>query len=235
MKKQSVLVFAAHPDDEVLGCGATIALHARRGDGVHVVILAEGATSRDKHRDRTKRNADISKLAEAAHRAKTVLGVSSLALHDYPDNRMDSMDLLDVIKVIERHVADKKPSIVYTHHAGDLNIDHRIVHEAVMTACRPIPGGQVNSILFFETPSSTEWQAPGPATAFVPNWFVDVSSTLDLKLKALKAYRSEMRAWPHARSLEAVTHLARWRGATIGVQAAEAFVLGKHLVKGEDR
>ena len=231
MNGKQVLVIAAHPDDEVLGCGATIARHTQQGDSVHVVLLAEGATSRDKHRDRAQRSNELSKLASAAHRAKDILGCASLALHDFPDNRMDAVDRLDVIKVIEQHIEAFKPEIVYTHHAGDVNIDHRIIHEAVVTACRPIPSHPVRTLLFFEVLSSTEWLVPGSAPAFAPDWFVDVSATLDIKLKACTAYEAEMRPWPHARSLDAVTHLARWRGATIGVEAAEAFVLGRRIVK----
>lgn len=229
MKK--VLVFAAHPDDEVLGCGATIAKHVMLGDEVHVVILAEGATSRDEKRDRGQRRSDLSELAEAAHKAKEILGVASLVLHDFPDNRMDSVDLLDVVKTIESHIDKVRPEIVYTHHGGDVNIDHRCIHEAVITACRPQPLQLVKTLLFFEIPSSTEWQVPGSAPPFTPNWFVDVSATLSTKQTALQVYSAEMRPWPHSRSIEAVEHLARWRGGSVGVEAAEAFVVGRNLVK----
>lgn len=229
MKAKRVLVIAAHPDDEVLGCGATMAKHAINGDEVHVVILAEGITSRDENRSRGKRSADLSQLAKAANKANSILGVKSLSFHNFPDNRMDSLEILDVIKVIEEHVGRIKPDTVYTHHAGDLNIDHRILNTAVMTACRPQPESSVKKILFFEVASSTGWQVPDPAQSFVPNWFEDVSSTLLAKLKALQAYKSEMRPWPHARSLKAVEHLARWRGSSVGVEAAEAFSLGRIL------
>ena len=228
MKK--VLVIAAHPDDEVLGCGATIAMHAKTGDQVHVVILAEGVTSRDKVRERSDRNAELSELAKDAHIANEILGVNSLNLHDLPDNRLDSLDLLDVVKMVEDHIQTIKPDILYTHHAGDLNIDHRRIHEAVITATRPQPGQTVKTLLFFEVQSSTEWQTPGSAPSFAPNWFVDISSTLPLKMKALAAYKTEMRPWPHSRSLEATEHLARWRGATVGCEAAEAFVVGRQIV-----
>lgn len=224
-----ILVIAAHPDDEVLGCGATMARHANLGDEVHVVIMAEGATSRDEKRDRAQRSAELSELTESAHHAKEILGIRTISLHDFPDNRMDSVDLLDVVKVVEQHIERVRPETVYTHHAGDVNIDHRKIHEAVVTACRPQPLQQVKSILFFEVPSSTEWQPPGSAPTFLPNWFVDVSSTLESKMAALKMYESEMRPWPHSRSHEAVEHLARWRGASVGCEAAEAFVVGRHI------
>jgi LmbE family N-acetylglucosaminyl deacetylase len=228
---KNVLVIAAHPDDEVLGCGATIARHAKDGDSVHIVILAEGVTSRDEQRDRSVRNAELFELVAAAQKSKKILGAESLELHDFPDNRMDSVDLLDIVKVIEKHISLREPEIIYTHNSGDVNIDHRCIHEAVIIACRPIPSQTVKTILFFEVPSSTEWQTPGSAPQFAPNWFVDVSETLEVKLEALNAYESEMRPWPHPRSLEALEHLARWRGATIGTDAAEAFVIGRNIVK----
>ncbi len=225
----NVLVVAAHPDDEVLGCGGTIAKHVNCGDTVNVIILAEGLTSRDERRERKKLSDELSQLARVAHEANRILGVQSLTLHDFPDNRMDSLDLLDIVKHIEAGIDQYSPDVVYTHHAGDVNIDHRIVHQAVVTACRPIPGQCVKTLLFFEVPSSTEWQAPGSTPAFLPNYFVDISQTLNLKLHALEAYASEMRPWPHPRSLQAVEHLARWRGATVSTEAGEAFVLGRKL------
>ena len=225
----NILVIAAHPDDEVLGCGGAIAKHTQNGDQVHILILAEGATSRNLERDRQLFASEISALKTAAHKASKILNVDSLALHSFPDNRMDSCDLLDIIKVIEQAIDRYQPKIVYTHHAGDVNIDHQLIHRATVTACRPIPNQSVQTLLFFEIPSSTEWQTSGSALPFIPNWFVDISETLECKLKALEIYESEMRPYPHPRSLEAVEYLARWRGATIGVKAAEAFMLGRNL------
>ena len=226
----TVLVVAAHPDDEVLGCGATMAKHAARGDSVHVVILAEGVTSRSTERSRDRDTSALNGLAQCAHEANRLLGASSVTLEPFPDNRLDSLDLLDLVKTVEKHVEKLRPSVVYTHHPGDLNVDHRRAHEAVVTACRPLPGHSVRELLFFEVPSSTEWQVAGAAAPFVPSWFVDVSATLDRKLRALEAYAPEMREFPHPRSTRAVEHLARWRGATIGCEAAEAFVLGRKIV-----
>jgi LmbE family N-acetylglucosaminyl deacetylase len=147
------------------------------------------------------------------------------------DNRLDSVDLLDIVKLVEDHVSACRPDIVYTHHGGDLNIDHRRVHEAVLTACRPLPGMGSRAVYAFETPSSTEW-ADETLPVFRPTRFVDISDTLDTKLAALDAYESEMRAFPHPRSIESVTALARWRGACAGVAAAEAFVVVHEVVTG---
>lgn len=226
----SVLVVAAHPDDEVLGCGGTIAKHSQQGDIVHVHILAEGATSRSQKRDRGAWQADLSILSEAADQAGKILGAQSVTLHAFPDNRMDGCELLDVVKVIEHAIAQHQPQMIYTHHSGDVNIDHRRIHEAVVTACRPTPGYPVKTLLFFEVASSTEWHVPGSALPFMPNWFVDISETLSLKLQALETYQSELRSWPHPRSLQAVEALALWRGASVGVAAAEAFILGRKII-----
>jgi len=221
----TVLVVAAHPDDEVLGCGASIAKWTCEGTEVHVLILAEGATSREASRDLKTTAKQVSCLAESAHRAGEILGIASITLLGLPDNRMDTVDRIDVIKAIEEKVRQIRPSTVATHHAGDLNIDHRIAHESVVVACRPQPGHPVKNILAYEVPSSTEWQSPGSAPTFQPNTFEDVTGTLHLKLLALEEYGSEMRPWPHPRSVQSVEHLARWRGATIGCEAAEAYML----------
>ena len=227
---ESILVVAAHPDDEVLGCGGTIAHHADAGDQVQVLIMAEGATSRQQQRDRLQASDELSTLAEAAQTAGSILGAAGVELLDLPDNRLDSLDRLDLIKHIEQRINRYQPQVVYVHHAGDVNVDHRRLHEAVVTACRPTPTHSVKQLLSFEVASSSEWQPPGSAPPFLPNWFVDISDQWLRKREALLAYSSEMRSWPHARSLEALEYLARWRGAQVGVEAAEAFCLLRHLV-----
>lgn len=218
-----VLVIAAHPDDEVLGCGGTIARHVAAGDEVRIHILAEGATSRAPSRDGDAHAKELTALAQSAAEAAMILGATSV-LHGLPDNRLDSLDLLEVVKLVEEVIFSYQPELVYTHHSSDVNIDHQVIHRAVVTACRPLPGQSVRTLLFFEIPSSTEWQVP---TAFSPNWFVSIEETLSRKVQALESYGSEMREFPHPRSIPAVKALAAWRGASIGVKAAEAFVLGR--------
>jgi Uncharacterized proteins, LmbE homologs len=169
---------------------------------------------------------------DAAREACRILGCASVEALGLPDNRMDGLDMLDVVKLIEEKVAQHKPSTILTHHAGDVNVDHRVVHQAVLAACRPQPGHSVETLLFFEVPSSTEWSPPGSAPAFTPNWFVDISGQLSAKLAALRAYDSELRPFPHPRSIEAVEALAKWRGATAGFAAGEAFILGRRLISG---
>ena len=222
----TVLVCAAHPDDEILGCGATMARHVRDGDAVHAVILSRGVASR------AADPAAIEALEAAARRANAILGVASLRLFDFPDNRMDSVDRLAIAKCVEDEIARVRPSIVYAHHLSDMNVDHGRVADAAAIAARPVPGSPVDSLLFFEVPSSSEYRPAGVLPPFVPNWFVDVSETLEVKLAALREYATEMRPFPHPRSLEAVEYLARWRGASAGMHAAEAFVVGRHLVRG---
>ena len=224
---KSVLILAAHPDDEVLGCGGTIANLADQGVQVHVAFLADGVFSRNE--ERNAQQAALDARRAAAGQACEVLGVTSFSFGDMPDNRIDSLALLDIVRPIEALIEKWQPDAVFSHHAGDVNIDHRRLHEAVVTACRPQAGHPVRTLLFFEIPSSTEWQTPGSGPVFAPNWFVDISSTLERKMAALDAYSAEMRPWPHPRSRPGVEHLARWRGATVGVEAAEAFVLGRQL------
>ena len=225
-----ILVVAAHPDDEVLGCGGAIAHHADSGDQVHILIVAEGSTSRLDRRDRLQVSSELAVLSNAARKAASILGASGVEFLDFPDNRLDSFDRLDLIKAIEKCFSRYKPDCVYVHHAGDLNVDHRRLHEAVVTACRPTPNHTVKRLLSYEVASSTEWQPSGSAPVFHPNWFVDISNQWERKQEALALYASEMRSWPHARSIAAIEHMVRWRGAQVGVEAAEAFCLLRQLV-----
>lgn len=224
------MVVVAHPDDEVLGCGGTMARLAGEGSDVHVLILSEGITSRARVRDRAAAAPALAGLKHSAQRANAVLGAASVRICDFPDNRMDSCDLLDVVKLIEDEVMNRRPQLVFTHHHSDLNVDHRAVHEAVNTACRPLPEQPVRQLLFFEVASSTEWGTSRARAVFSPNYFYNIEHYLDRKIAALQEYASEMRVFPHARSLPAVEHLARWRGATVGCAAAEAFEVGRSIV-----
>lgn len=224
---KSILVLAAHPDDEVLGCGGTIAKLADGGAIVHVAFLADGVFSRAG--DQTKQQERLRNRRVAAQEACNILGVKSVSFGDFPDNRMDTIALLDITKAVEELIAEHQPNTVFTHHVGDVNIDHRRMHEAVVTACRPQLDHPVKTLLCFEVPSSTEWQLPGSAPVFAPNWFINISDTLSRKLAALDAYAAELRNWPHPRSRQGVEHLAHWRGVTVGVDAAEAFMLGRQL------
>ncbi len=223
-----MLIIAAHPDDEVLGCGGTCARLAREGHDVYIAILGEGATSRYNRRE----EADPSLVAglharsrEAAH----ILGAKEVFLHDLPDNRFDTVPLLDVVKIVEALVGRLRPEVVYTHHGGDLNVDHAVVHRAVLTATRPIPSQTVRELYTFEVPSSTEWAFQQFKPVFRPNVFVDVSHTLETKLQAMRTYETEARDFPHPRSAEALRALARRWGSAVGCEAVEAFELVRAL------
>jgi len=219
----SVLVVAAHPDDEVLGCGGFIASKASSGAEVSVIFISDGVTSRAKNLGKS----EIETRRSAAKLAAEVLGIKNVHFGDFPDNQLDSVPILRIVQFIEGYANSLSPDTVLTHFGGDLNVDHRIVNQAVLTAFRPTPNQCVKNILFFEVPSSTEWQVPTEGEAFVPNWFEDISETLALKIRALEMYEFEMRKWPHPRSIKGVEHLAHWRGASCGVDAAEGFVLGR--------
>ena len=220
-----MLIVAAHPDDEALGAGATIARHTQSGEKVSVLFLADGVSSRNPEGDHEE---ELNRRRSAAIVAAGILGAKRPTFLDLPDNRLDRVPMLTLARAVEEEVERIHPSTVYTHHASDLNVDHRCTHEAVMTACRPSATSPVDTVLCFESPSSTEWRSAAAAPAFNPTWFVDVRDTIETKLAALAAYEEELRPWPHPRSLEAIEHLARWRGATIGSTAAEAFVLARH-------
>ena len=228
MNNGPVLIVAAHPDDEVLGAGGTIVRLVQKGRPIHVLFLADGESARLAAGDAVSNR--LFRRNAAAKRAAEILGVTSLTVRAYPDNRLDTVALLDIVKAIEEVIAACRPTLVITHHAGDVNVDHRVAHQAVLAACRPVPNGSVRELWFFEVPSSTEWSPPGSAAPFMPNCFVDIADALALKLLALEAYAEELRDFPHPRSLIAVEALARWRGATVGRGAAEAFIIGRSVL-----
>ena len=227
MKKSKILVVVAHPDDEVLGCGGTIARFAKQGYEVNILVISDGESSRNLKDYDFKRK--IKNIKKACFNAVKLLGARKPNFCGYPDNQLDKIPLLKITKEIEKFVKKIKPNLIFTHHWGDLNIDHVKVNAAVVTACRPQKQSTVKNLLFFEIPSSTEWQIIKPSKAFNPNWFEDISSVIKKKLNALQAYKRELRKWPHPRSKKGVKTLALWRGATIGVEAAEAFILGRKI------
>ena len=220
----TVLVIAAHPDDEVLGCGGTIARLAQEGHDVYIAILGEGITSRYQQREQADQ-ALVEALHARSRQVAELLGARDLFLYSLPDNRFDTVPLLDVIKIIEELVERLQPQVIYTHHGGDLNIDHMVVHRAVLTATRPVAGCPLREIYAFEVPSSTEWAFGQFQPASRPNVFVDISATLETKLQAMALYESEAHSFPHPRSPEALRAIARRWGSVVGLEAAEAFQL----------
>lgn len=216
-----MLVVAAHPDDEVLGCGATIAKYAAEGYDIFIAILGEGITSRYPGREDVDRNL-IGALKKTAQKVSDFLGAKKLYAFDFPDNRFDTVPLINIIKTIEDVLKEIKPEIVFTHHPSDLNIDHTITLRAVLTATRPLNLCPVRDIYTFEIPSSTEWSF-GQFGPFKPDTFNDVENTLKMKISAMGLYESEVRTFPHPRSPEALRATAQRWGSVVGMQYAEAF------------
>lgn len=214
------LVIVAHPDDELLGCGGALARWVGLGYSAHALILSDGVMSRGAGPSKQE---EVGRRKTSARRAAQALGMSEPQFGAFPDQRFDSVDLLDITRTIEKAVHDLTPDVVLTHHSNDLNNDHCITHRAVLTACRPLPDSDVSLLLTFETLSSTEWGSPQQGAGFRPSLFVDISATLDTKITGLDCYAEEMRPFPHPRSEEAVRALAKLRGSQAGLAAAEGF------------
>lgn len=218
------LVIAAHPDDEVLGCGGCIAQLTKDGNEVHIAILGEGITSRYARREETDKNL-VNALHEASKKVATRLGANGLSLFGLPDNRFDTVPMLEVVKLVEQLIEEHRPNAIYTHHGGDLNLDHQVVHRAVLTATRPTREQTVRELYAFEVPSSTEWAFQSFQPVFKPNVFVDISAFIGVKQEAMNLYESEVREFPHPRSAEAIKCVAHRWGSVVGCQSAEAFEL----------
>jgi len=219
-----ILVVVAHADDEALGCGGTIAKHAINGDNITLLVMTDGVSSRQLPIETNEKDKRLRQ--SALEQSCQFLGIKKFVQCDFPDNRMDEVTLLDIVQTIEKKCSSFAPQVIYTHSLNDLNIDHRITAQAVLTAFRPLPNSSVKTILSFEVLSSTQWQFS--STSFSPNWFVDISDSYSAKMQALQCYQGEMRAYPHPRSTQGVEALAKLRGSTIGVDLAEAFQLLRH-------
>ena len=217
-----VLVIAAHPDDEVLGMGGTIATHTARGDVVRVLVVTDGSSSQYPGDKEIRARKD-----EEALRAAAELGVEDYVHLDLPDMRLDTLAHVEVNKVVEEHIGDFAPQVVFAAHP-DVNLDHRVLFDSVAVATRPTPGQSVRRLLTYAPTSSTEW-TPAGLNWFVPNWFVDVTATLDRKIAAFAHYETEHRAYPHPRSERAIRAAAAYHGSSCGCEYAEPFVLVRGL------
>lgn len=221
-ERNKVLVIAPHPDDEVLGCGGTIVKHVRGGDEVYLCIVTKAYPPEWPE-------AEIKERREEVLRVNGILGIKKTYFLDLPAVKLDTIPRKELNDAISQIVNEAQPEVVYIPHRGDVNQDHRLVFESTMVAVRPLPGSGIRKVLCCETLSGTEWAAPFAGDAFVPNVYVDISDTLETKLKAMAAYQTELKEYPHPRSLEAISTQARFRGSAVGVPAAEAFMLIREI------
>lgn len=227
-KNKRILIIASHPDDEVLGCFGTVAKLIQKGYEAYTLILSGGKASRASDDDIIL-NTEKENLKKEMLLANNVIGIQDIFHFDFPDNAFDSVPLLEIIKIIEKIKKEIQPSIVFTHHVGDMNIDHQITHKATLTATRPIVGESVKSVYAMEIPSSTEYNAYSPQTVFIPNVFFDISTTIDLKIEAMSKYVSELKDASHPRSLEYIRALAQVNGVKTGMLYCENFMLVRGL------
>lgn len=216
--KKKILVIAAHPDDEILGPGGTLIKHVLQGDDVFCLILGQGAMARAGASE-----SSVEQLRQEALAAAKVIGFKEIYFSDFPDNQFDKISLLSIVNEVEKYIDKIRPDIVYTHFENDLNIDHRLTFQAVLTACRPCHEGAPKAIYSFETLSCTEWQMAGKN--FKPNVYVDIENVIEIKMDALKKYDSEIRKYPHPRSPEGIKILAQYRGLESGLRFAEGLCL----------
>ncbi len=221
---ENILVVAAHPDDEILGLGGTIARHISQKDEVLVSIIADAGTAR-------YQDEKIAHVRQCCMKAAHSLGVSDIRFGGLEDQKLDILPILEITQWVEAILKDFKPDIIYTHHRGDINRDHQIVHEATLTAARPYAAPYVKRILCYEAPSATEWNGPYLESAFIPNVFINISDYMEAKIKAMAEYHTELSAFPHPRSPEALRARAVLWGSVIGVKAAEPFILVREIQK----
>jgi LmbE family N-acetylglucosaminyl deacetylase len=227
LKNKKIMIVVAHPDDELLGLGASMHRLIREANvKTHVVVLGEGITSRSEKRDVVEWQNELSIHKANIKKAQAKIGYHSIKIYDFPDNRFDTVSILDIVKLIEKEKIDFDPDVIFTHHGGDVNIDHQKTFESVITATRPMTGEKVKTIITFETPSGTEWRASSDPRHFIPNFFISVSQVdIEAKISAMQQYQFEKREYPHPRSPEALKILAQRWGIVIGCDFAEAFTI----------
>ncbi|MFH1339880.1 MAG: PIG-L deacetylase family protein [Pseudomonadota bacterium] len=221
MTGRNVLVIAAHPDDELLGVGGTIALHSAAGDCVTCAVAAAANLTHD---------SDGAKgVHDQAQRAADVLGVHELKLLDFPDQGLDRFSLVEIISPLELIVETVRPDVVYLQYGYDINRDHQILFQAALVATRPMEQ-YIQAIFAFDTVSSTEWAYP---RSFVPDTWVDISTTLERKIEAMACYETELRDWPHPRSLKSLRVKAESAGSQVVAEAAECFMTIRRVLRND--
>ena len=225
MKK--IMLVAAHPDDELLGSAGTLLLYKKKGYNIKIIFLSDGESSRNISEN--KKKFLIKKRKSQAKKISKLCKFTEPAFAEFPDNRLDTISMLTIVKFVENEIKKFKPTIIITHNENDLNIDHKLTIKAVVTATRPSTKTFVKSIYCCETPSSTENNFSKIKVNFNPNLYFDISKFIDQKIKLLKIYKNEIKSYPHSRSLEGIKVLAKYRGTQIGVKYAEAFYILRKL------
>ena len=231
LRNKKIIIIVAHPDDEILGLGGTMNKLINEYEvETRVVILGEGITSRSNKRDSNKWKKELETHKKNIYQAAKCIGYHEIRTYDFPDNRFDSVDILDIIKTIEKEIEEFSPEVIFTHHIGDLNIDHQVTFQAVATATRPMTDEIVKTIICFETPSGTEWIPSTDLRKFNPNMYVEISLlNLNSKIKAMESYNYEKRKFPHPRSPESLKILAEFRGINVGLKLAESFSIIRNI------
>ena len=230
MKNKKVLIFAAHPDDEVLGCGGTISHHRKKGDKVGVCYLSEGVSSRFEYIKKNEWNKEVQLRKDMAAKASSILDFQIIKFLDLPNLRMEDQSKLELVKEILKIIKTFNPDIVYVNFPGDLNTDHQVTFKTVFTALRPHPNNNVKILRCYEVLSSTDWSANIDEPKFNPDTYIDITQFVDKKMESVDAYIDEMRPFPHPRSTEVITSLMKYRGSQVGFKFAEAFVTIKNLI-----
>ncbi len=222
-KNKKILIISAHPDDEILGCGGLIA-RIKKTNKIQIVFLTDGVSSRKKD----KKNINIRK--KETLKLFNYLKINKPIFFNFNDNQLDSESLLDIVKKIESVIKTFKPNIVFTHYENCLNIDHQIAYKATITACRPLKKYNfIEQIISYEVPSSTEWMISNKFI-FKPNIYLNISKQIDDKIKYLKFYKSELKKYPHSRSIKGIKTVASFRGIASGCKYAEAYILIKKII-----
>ena len=230
MQQQKVLVVAAHPDDEVLGLGGALLKHHAAGDKISVMFMSDGVTGREFVYNLEARNKEIQERKNMAFSAGTLFGSDDITFLNLPNLRMDNQYLMELTKHIEYRINEVVPDIVYTHFSSDTNVDHGVTHNACVVALRPVPNRRVSSLRLFEVCSSTEYSVISSGNDFIPNLFIDISDFADKKMDLIKCYDYEMRDFPHPRSDKSIKARDIYRGTSVGVERAEAFIEARRIV-----
>ena len=220
--QNKILVLAAHPDDEILGCGGTIKKYSQKNFICKTIFFSDGESSRV-ITDKNKVNRKIDQRKNQAKKAGKIIGSKHIDFLNFPDNKLYKIDFLKIVQIIEKNISEFKPNKIFTHYYDDLNIDHSIISKATITACRPAKYSFLKELIFYYEPSSTDWNFSSKE-AFKANYYEDISKQFSHKYSAIKCYKNEIKK-KHPRSLESIKSFSRYNGSIIGCDYAEPFII----------